>query len=78
MKPAWILRAAFYLFAVVMLIAMIETLIGVTACAWMAVVQQRGGLCPDMAANVREIMTELIAGIMALLVASRPGGPPDQ
>lgn len=68
-----ILRFCAYLFGVVILLIMLETLIAVTACCWMVTMQGRQvGTCGDLGNTVREIFTELLAGILALLAASRP------
>lgn len=72
------LRACFYLLAVVVLIMMFETLIALTGCAWITVVQNREplGACQSMGTMIRDIFSELLTGILALLVAARNGGPP--
>ena len=76
--PFSMLRACFYLLAVVVLIMMLETLLALTGCAWIVVVQNREplGSCQQMGGMIREIFSELLTGILALLVAARGNGKP--
>jgi hypothetical protein len=79
-QPFSMLRACFYLLAIVILIMMFETLLALSSCAWIVAVQGREplGACTSMGGMIREIFSELLTGILALLVASRGGngGPP--
>jgi hypothetical protein len=69
-----LLQACFYLLAVVIFIAMIETMFTIASCMWMITVQQRAiDACGNVGQNVRELITEAITGILALLVAQRSG-----
>lgn len=65
-------RIALYMFGAIALIAMLETLMAVTACTWLIVIQQRPEVgCNNFASNVRELITELLAGLLALIAAYR-------
>lgn len=75
-RPWSIIRFAAYLLGIVVLIAMLETLIGITACMWIVVIQHRDNACPNVAANVREVISELLTGLLALIVASRKDRDP--
>jgi hypothetical protein len=78
-QPFSILRACFYLLAAVVMIMMLETLLALSSCAWIVAVQGREplGACTSMGSMIREIFSELLTGILALLVAARSdGGPP--
>lgn len=68
-------RVALYLFGIVMLIAMLETLVALLACSWVIVIQQRtaDAGCGNFANNIRELITELIAGLLALIIAAKNG-----
>jgi hypothetical protein len=76
--PFDIMRACFMLLAAVVLIMMAETLISLASCLWLIAVSrtEQVGACQGVSAQVREIMTELLTAILALLAASRGGPPP--
>lgn len=78
MRPFNMLRACFYLLAIVVLIMMLETLVALTGCAWIVVVAGREplGACTSMGTMIRDIFSELLTGILALLVAARSPPPP--
>lgn len=78
-RPFDIVRACFLLLAVVVCIAMGETMVAVVGCVWNYVARsdlpQPDGACGNLGNNVREIMTELLTAILALIAASRPLPP---
>lgn len=79
LKPFDPIRAAFYLLAVVILIVMLETLLVLLGCSWVVVVMGREplGSCQGIGNQVREVITEMVAAVLALIVASR-GAPPKE
>jgi hypothetical protein len=76
-----LLRACFLLLAIVILIVMFETLIVVVGCSWMIVIQRSEplGACSQQGQAIREVLSELLTAILALIAASRgpPPPPPD-
>lgn len=67
------LRACFYLVGAILLLVMLETLIGATTCIWLvALGRESVGACSSLTQQLREIWAEMLAAVMALLVASRP------
>ena len=79
MKRFDLLRACFYLIGIVALGMMLETLIALTACTFVVIVQHAdppGKICEQVGASVTTLFSELLAAVLALLVASRPPGPP--
>jgi len=73
------LRCCFYLFAIVVLVQTAWVTAGILGCLGMVLIDKvpLGG-CADVISRAREIMAELLAGILALLIASRgPPPPPD-
>lgn len=67
-----LLRACCLLLAAVLMVAMTETLIGLGACAWIMVAQQRQPAdCGNIGANVREVVAEAITAVLALLAVQR-------
>lgn len=78
-RPFSLLRAGFLLIATVALIAMLETLLAVAGCVWLIAVTQTQpvGGCGQLQGTLREIMSELLTAILALIAASR-GSPPKE
>lgn len=74
-----LIRAAFYLLAIVIIVVMLETLLILLGCSWLIVIQQREplGACSQTATQVREVISEMITAILALIVAGRPPPPGD-
>lgn len=76
-RPFDILRACFYLVGVLLLLMMLETLISATACVWLIVVGRESvGACSNLTQQLRDIWAEMLAAILALLVAAK--APPPQ
>jgi len=80
--PFDVIRACFLLLATVVLIMMTETLIAILACVWIVAVKQGEplGSCQSLGGQIRDIMSELLTAILALIASSRGGGrpPPDE
>ena len=76
--PFDVIRACFLLLALVVLIVMLETLLGVLGCVWViAIVRAETlGACSSVGGQIRDIMSELITAILALIASSRGGRPP--
>jgi hypothetical protein len=76
--PFPMLRAAFWLLAIVVVTELVTTLIAVAGCFWMIVVTGRLplGSCSRIGDQIREVWAEVLAAILALLLASKNGGPP--
>lgn len=78
--PFELLRFAAYLLGVVVLLQMLATLMALAGCTWVVAVQHAEplGACANMATTIRDIFSETLTGILALLVAARPPTkPPD-
>jgi hypothetical protein len=77
-RPFSVIRFCCYLFGVVILFIMLETLIALTGCTFVIVVQARQemGACSNMSGMLKDIFGELLTGILALLAASRSPPPP--
>lgn len=73
-----VIKACFYLLAVVILVVMLETLIVLLGCSWLIVVLRADpiGACQQVGQQIREVITEVIAAVLALIIAAR-GSPPD-
>ena len=78
--PFDLVRGAFYLLAAVILLVMLETLIALTGCAWLVVIEQRDpiGSCQELGGQIREVISEMVTAILALLVATRRPPPEDK
>ena len=76
--PFDVIRACFLLLAIVILVMMAETLIAVLGCVWVVAVKQGEplGSCGSLGGEIREIMSELLTAILALIASSRGGGHP--
>ena len=78
---AWMLRACFWLLAVVILVMVGEAALATAACMVMVLTgQQKVGACIEagVAQQVREVTELALTTVLALLLAARPpgGGPP--
>lgn len=76
--PFDLIRAAFYLLAAVIMVVMVETLVVLLGCSWLIVVLQKDpiGSCAEVGTQIREVISEMVTAILALLVATR--GPPPE
>jgi hypothetical protein len=76
--PFSMLRAAFWLLAVVVVTELAMTVTAVVGCFWLIVVTGRLplGSCSRIGDQIREVWAEVLAAILALLLASKNGGPP--
>jgi hypothetical protein len=74
------LRACFYLLALLLGAEMITTVGVIAGCAWAVLVQQSApmGACQQAGEQVKSIWSEALAAILALLLAARGARPPDQ
>jgi hypothetical protein len=77
--PFDVLRAAFYLLAVVVIAELGATMFGAVGCFWMILDGRvELGACSNIGTISREIFAELLTAILALLLAGRiPPSPPD-
>jgi len=77
--PFDVIRACFLLLAIVILIMMTETLMAMAGCIWITAIQHAEplGSCASLGGQIREIMSELLTAILALIASSRGGRPPD-
>ena len=74
-----LLRASFLLLATLVLVELLATMVALGGCFWMIVVQRtlQIGACTSVGQQVREVWAEMLASILALLLAGRSGnGPP--
>lgn len=77
--PFSMLKAAFWLLAIVIVTELMMTVIAGTGCFWLILSgRYEIGACENVSAQVREIWAEVLAAILALLLAARNGngGPP--
>ena len=80
-SPFNILRACFYLFGVVVLLEAAWATVGGIGCLMLIMNGTIAiGSCAEVAQRAREIFSEMLAGILALLLAARPPNdkPPGQ
>jgi hypothetical protein len=70
------LRAAFWLLTAVVAVELIATLVAVAGCVWLVAIEQSSpiGACGRIGDQIREVWAEVLAAILALLLASRNGG----
>lgn len=70
--PFNILRAAFYLLAALILTELFVTTAAGIACIWVVLTGQYApGVCSSVTAQIREVWAEMLAAILALLLAGR-------
>lgn len=77
--PFDILRWSFLLLAVLLAVQIIETMLGVLVCGYMVVAgRSMIGACVEagVVTQIREVFSEALTAVMALLLASRTR-PPD-
>jgi hypothetical protein len=71
------LRAAFWLLALITVAQVVATLAGSATCYWLFVIGKAEiGQCQGFAQLAREIWSEALAAILALLLAARGEPPP--
>ena len=72
------LRACFYLLATVLVVQLVETLTGGFVCFYLFLIgQEQIGACSSYSERVITVWAEMLATILALLLASR-GEPPGE
>jgi hypothetical protein len=74
------LRAAFLLLAIILLVMVGETLLALIGCTYMVLSgRSEPGTCMDIGivAQVREVLSEALTAVLALLLAARDRPPPD-
>lgn len=79
--PFNMLRACFYLLAIIMLVMMGETLLAVLGCLYLVLSSRTPvGACIEagVATQVREAFSEALTAVLALLLAARNTPPPDE
>lgn len=76
--PFSMLRAVFWLLAAVVVTELVMTLAAGVGCFWLIIVtsQYRLGACENVGIQIREVWAEVLAAILALLLASRGNGSP--
>ena len=73
----WLLRACFLLFGSVMLLQTLWVSVGAIGCLILIFDGRLSiGSCADVAERARQTFAEMLAGILALLLAARPPTPP--
>jgi hypothetical protein len=79
MRPFNVLRAAFLLLAAVIGVALLETLLEVLTCLYAIglVRTVEPGSCAQIGTQIRDLFSEAITAVLALLVARTPPPPPD-
>lgn len=77
MRPFNLLRAVFYLVAVVILLELSWVMIAATGCVYLIIHQDVAlGSCRDVSDRASIVFAEALAAVLALLVAARPPSPP--
>jgi hypothetical protein len=81
--PFSILKAAFWLLAAVVAVELLATLTALSSCVWLIVVTRTEplGACAKVGDQIREVWAEVLAAILALLLAAKSNGsgrPPDE
>ena len=78
-RPFSMLRAAFWMLAAIVAVQLLSTMFALAACGWMLLTQAWPlGSCANLGPQIREVWSEALATILALLLASRGNGkPPD-
>jgi hypothetical protein len=82
-QPFSMLRACFWLLAMVIAFEMALTLFAGVGCFYLILAgRYEMGACQNVTTQVREVFAELLAAVLALLLASRGSGepppPPDE
>jgi hypothetical protein len=78
MKPFNMLRACFWLLAVVVMVMVGESALALATCGWLVLTgQQKLGLCVEagVVGQAREVLELALTTVLALLLAARNGGP---
>jgi hypothetical protein len=72
------LRAAFWLLAAVVAVELLATLAALCGCVWLILVLRAEplGACAKVGDQIREVWAEVLAAILALLLASKNGSQP--
>lgn len=79
MRPFNLLRACFWLLAVLVVVELLATMAVIGTCVWTVGITRTMpiGSCADVRAQIQDVWAELLAAILALLLAGRSGnGPP--
>ena len=76
MKPFNLLRAVFWLLAVVMIFEMVTAVAGGVLCWWLNFQDgKQPGACLPAAQVIREVFSEILTAVLALLLAGKQGPP---
>lgn len=78
--PFDMLKAAFWLLAALIGVELFASMTALGGCVWLIVIERAApvGACQSVGAQIREVWSEALAAILALLLASRlPPGPPE-
>ena len=71
-NSGWMLRACFYLLAIVILTEMLSTIGGLLTCYYLLIASlAKTGDCTNLGQQVKELWSEVLAGILALLLAAK-------
>jgi hypothetical protein len=77
MRPFNMIRAAFWLLAVVVVGQLISIMAGSGTCYWIFITGLASpGACAGFTSQAREMWSEVLAAILALLLAARGPPPP--
>jgi hypothetical protein len=77
-RPFSMLRAAFWLLAAVVAVELFSTVVALSGCVWLIVIERAEpiGSCSRIGDQMREVWAEVLAAILALLLAGKNGSPP--
>ena len=76
--PFNMLRACFWLLAILLAVQMFETLAGGFTCFYLFIVKAAElGSCASYGERVTSLWAEMLATVLALLLAARNGKPPE-
>lgn len=71
-QPFNLLRAAFLLLAAVILVELTATMLGLFGCFWLILSgRYQLGACSNATAIIREVWSEMLAAVLALLLAGK-------
>jgi hypothetical protein len=74
-QPFSMLRAAFWMLAAIVAVELLSTMFALAACGWMLLTKAWPlGSCADLGPQIREVWSEALAAILALLLAARGNG----